>query len=114
MLARFPPTLIVVGDMDPLLDDATTFHRRLAAAGAPSELRLLQGFCRSALKRDASEAPLTERRAPRPAPARRSHGWMNMSAVVPDCRREVEAIAAWLATAGTGAGPGAAPAPARQ
>ena len=33
ILAKFPPTIICAGDMDPLFDDALSFARRLQKAG---------------------------------------------------------------------------------
>jgi acetyl esterase/lipase len=39
ILARFPPTLLIVSDMDPCLDETVVFSNRLIQSGVP-EVRL--------------------------------------------------------------------------
>ena len=40
ILRRFPQTFIMVGDVDPLLDDSTYFFYRLREAGVPATLQI--------------------------------------------------------------------------
>jgi len=40
LLAKFPQTFISVGGMDPLLDDAVDFHKRLQQAGGNTQLKV--------------------------------------------------------------------------
>ena len=42
-LADLPPTLVVVGDTETLLDDSTRFVPRAAAAGAPARIEIVPG-----------------------------------------------------------------------
>jgi acetyl esterase/lipase len=40
LLRKFPPTNVMCGGMDPLLDDAVDFHGRLVRVGVPSSLKI--------------------------------------------------------------------------
>ena len=42
LLAAFPPTKLLAGGLDPLLDDAVDFHARLAAAGVDTQLDVVR------------------------------------------------------------------------
>ena len=44
MLSQFPPTTIVVGDLDPLLDDSVDFDTRLRRLNIPGRLHVLPGL----------------------------------------------------------------------
>merc|ERR1711934_745993 len=44
IISQFPPTVICVGDVDPLIDDATSLYVRLQACGIPSILRIFGGL----------------------------------------------------------------------
>ncbi len=43
ILRQFPPTHLIVGDMDPLLDDSVDFHTRLTQLSVVSSLQVCQG-----------------------------------------------------------------------
>jgi acetyl esterase/lipase len=43
-LARFPPTALLCGGLDPLLDDSVDLHTRLARVGVPCELTVFRGL----------------------------------------------------------------------
>uniref|UniRef100_A0A7S2DMG0 Alpha/beta hydrolase fold-3 domain-containing protein n=1 Tax=Octactis speculum TaxID=3111310 RepID=A0A7S2DMG0_9STRA len=40
ILELFPPTTLMVGDFDPLIDDSVDFHTRLQRVGVPSQLKI--------------------------------------------------------------------------
>ena len=40
LLRKFPPTNVMCGGMDPLLDDAVDFHGRLVRVGVPASLKI--------------------------------------------------------------------------
>lgn len=44
LLKQFPPTIIAVGDIDPLLDDSTFFAHRLLKAGCDVRLKIYRGL----------------------------------------------------------------------
>ena len=44
LLANFPPTKIMVGGMDPLLDDTVDFHTRLRKAACNVEIHISRGL----------------------------------------------------------------------
>lgn len=44
LLKDFPPTSIVVGGLDPLLDDAIDFNTRLRRLDVPGELKVYRGL----------------------------------------------------------------------
>lgn len=44
ILAKFPPTSLVVGDMDPLLDDSVDFYTRLTFLQVPTTLKIYPGL----------------------------------------------------------------------
>ena len=69
-LRAFPPTRIVVGEFDPLLDDSVLMYRRLKAAGH-DDVRL----------------------SIRPGLA---HGFLNLANVVPEALEAVRLVSLWL------------------
>ena len=61
MLEKFPPTKIIVGDLDPLLDESVDFNSRLQRLNVECELILLPGVshgftCHNGFVRAAQEA----------------------------------------------------------
>ncbi|ETK94424.1 hypothetical protein F441_02585 [Phytophthora nicotianae CJ01A1] len=44
LLEKFPPTSLVVGDLDPLLDDSVDFYTRLSFLKVPSTLKIYSGL----------------------------------------------------------------------
>ncbi|POM78153.1 Hormone-sensitive Lipase [Phytophthora palmivora] len=44
LLEKFPPTSLVVGDLDPLLDDSVDFYTRLSFLKVPSALKIYSGL----------------------------------------------------------------------
>lgn len=44
LLRQFPPTELVVGALDPLLDDSVDFYTRLSHLGVESSLKIYQGL----------------------------------------------------------------------
>jgi acetyl esterase/lipase len=40
LLRKFPPTNVMCGGMDPLLDDAVDFYGRLVRVGVPANLKI--------------------------------------------------------------------------
>lgn len=44
LLKKFPPTSLVVGDLDPLLDDSVDFYTRLSYLKVPSTLKIYPGL----------------------------------------------------------------------
>ncbi|TDH69495.1 hypothetical protein CCR75_002258 [Bremia lactucae] len=44
LLEKFPPTSLVVGDLDPLLDDSVDFYTRLSFLKVPSTLKIYPGL----------------------------------------------------------------------
>lgn len=44
ILCKFPPTALVVGDLDPLLDDSVDFYTRLSYLKVPASLKIYSGL----------------------------------------------------------------------
>lgn len=44
LLRKFPPTSLMVGDLDPLLDDSVDFHTRLTMLGVSTRLKVFPGL----------------------------------------------------------------------
>ncbi|TMW65016.1 hypothetical protein Poli38472_009183 [Pythium oligandrum] len=44
LLSKFPPTALVVGDLDPLLDDSVDFYTRLSYLNVPATLKIYSGL----------------------------------------------------------------------
>lgn len=44
LLERFPPTALVVGELDPLLDDSVDFYTRLSYLKVPASLKIYPGL----------------------------------------------------------------------
>jgi acetyl esterase/lipase len=86
-LRAFPPTRILVGEYDPLLDDAVLLYRRLCAAGHPDV-----------------------RMSIRPGLA---HGFLNVANVVPEALDAVHLVSLWIQEWADQAQAGTAPAPGR-
>lgn len=64
LLKQFPPTTLMVGDSDPLLDDSVDFYTRLSSLGVPSSLKIFTGL---------------------------SHGFLIYGDLVPEAQRAIDA-----------------------
>jgi len=77
LLARFPPTSIMVGSFDPFLDDSVDFAHRLNALGVRADLRVI------------SELP---------------HSFLQFTVTLSAAANAAEGFAAWLRDAGRESG----------
>ena len=69
-LRAFPPTRIVVGEFDPLLDDSVLFYRRLLAVGhADARISIRPGL---------------------------AHGFLNLANLVPEALEAVRLVSLWI------------------
>ena len=69
-LRAFPPTRLIVGEYDPLLDDSVLLYRRLVAAGHPdTKISIRPGL---------------------------AHGFLNMASVVPEALEAVRLVSLWI------------------
>mmetsp|Transcript_17813 Transcript_17813/g.29490 ORF Transcript_17813/g.29490 Transcript_17813/m.29490 type:complete len:137 (+) Transcript_17813:2-412(+) len=69
LLRQLPPTYVMCGSLDPLLDDSVYFVRRLRAVGKAVEFKVYSGF---------------------------PHGFLNMGFVVPSTRAAIMQVSTWL------------------
>jgi acetyl esterase/lipase len=69
ILARFPRTSIMVGSLDPFLDDSVDMAHRLTAAGVPTRFQMLENL---------------------------PHSFLNLSFMLPEAQQAVELFSKWL------------------
>jgi len=69
VLAKYPRTRIIVGDMDPLLDDSVFFYKRLKKLNVDVEISVQDGF---------------------------GHGFFNFVNVIPQVHKMLDLVSIWL------------------
>ena len=86
LLARFPPVYFLTGERDPLVDDTVIFAGRIRAAKQAVRLHRRELGLHTT-DDDAVEVSLIQGI---------SHGFLQMSSIFPQARREIEKCAMWL------------------